>query len=100
MASNARARTPAPVPAATADTVVMFLDCPAYADKHGTARCGLPAALEYRYTVSSSHGPVDGAKIRCPRGHWFNGPVGALTWQQHPAARTASRAGGRQPTSR
>jgi hypothetical protein len=34
------------------DNGVMFLDCPAYVDEHGTARCGLPAAVEYRYTVS------------------------------------------------
>jgi hypothetical protein len=25
-------------------------------------------------------------RIRCPRGHWFNGPVDALTWQQAPPA--------------
>src|SRR5579872_1482077 len=31
------------------DTSVMFLDCPAYLDQSGAARCGLPAAVEYRY---------------------------------------------------
>jgi hypothetical protein len=72
---------------------VMFMDCPAYADRHGAARCGLPAAVEYRYTVSSMEGLAEAAKIRCPRGHWFSGPVEALTWEepQSPAARTASR---------
>ena len=60
-------------------TAVMFLDCPAYIDQHGTARCGLPAAVECRYTLSSSEGPLESAKIRCPRGHWFNAPVEALT---------------------
>jgi hypothetical protein len=58
---------------------VMFLDCPAYMEKHAAPRCGLPAEVEYRYTLRSTHGPLEGAKIRCPRGHWFNGPIEALT---------------------
>ncbi len=57
----------------------MFVDCPAYLDKHGAARCGLPAEVECRYTVRSSDGPLESAKIRCPRGHWFNGPIESLT---------------------
>jgi len=60
----------------------MFLDCPAYMDQHGAARCGLPAAVEYRYTVSSTDGPLESARIRCPRGHCFNGPLDSLTWQK------------------
>ncbi len=56
----------------------MFLDCPEYLDQHGGTRCGLPAEVEYWYTMRSSDGPLDSAKIRCPRGHWFNGPVEAL----------------------
>ena len=64
------------------NTEVTFLDCPAYMDRNGTARCGLPAVVEYRYTVSS----VEGAKIRCPRGHWFNGPIETLTLQTYPSA--------------
>ena len=28
---------------------VMFLDCPAYMDKSGSVRCGLPAEVEGRY---------------------------------------------------
>lgn len=66
------------------DTDTIFLDCPAYIDRRGTERCGLPAAVEYRYTLGSSDGAVTGVKIRCPRGHWFNGPVDALT--MHTAA--------------
>jgi hypothetical protein len=58
---------------------VMFLDCPAYLDDDGTVRCGLPAAVEYWGTVESSSGPLENAKIRCPRGHGFNGPVEFLT---------------------
>ncbi len=65
---------------------VMFMDCPAYMDRRGTIRCGLPAAVEYRYTVSTMAGLLESAKIRCPRGHWFNGPVEALTWDKHPSA--------------
>ena len=61
------------------DTSVTFLDCPAYMDKHGTVRCGLPATVEYRYTIRSIERVLDAVKIRCPRGHWFNGPVEALT---------------------
>ena len=73
------------------DTGVMFLDCPAYTDRHGTARCGLPAAVQDRYTVSSTDGPQESAKISCPRGHWFNGPIGSLTWDKsQPQARPAT----------
>ena len=61
-------------------TSVIFLDCPAYLDEQAGTRCGLPAEVECRYTVESSSGPLESAKIRCPRGHWFNGPVEFLTW--------------------
>jgi hypothetical protein len=56
-----------------------FIDCPAYVHRRGTARCGLPAAVEDRYTLDSTDGPVTAVRIRCPRGHWFSGPVDALT---------------------
>ena len=62
----------------------MFLDCPAYLGKDGAARCGLPAEVEARYTIGFTDGPLDSAKIRCPRGHWFNGPIEALTMPQQP----------------
>ena len=68
------------------DSGLTFLDCPAYRDKHGTARCGLPAMVEYRYTIRSTEGMLDGAKIRCPRGHWFLGPVEALVMPGRPKA--------------
>jgi hypothetical protein len=61
-------------------TNVIFMDCPAYTDEQGRTRCGLPAEVQYRYTAESSSGPLESAKIRCPRGHWFNGPVEFLTW--------------------
>jgi len=58
---------------------MMFLDCPAYMDSHGAKRCGLPADVEERYMVRSSDGPLISMKIRCPVGHWFNGPLESLT---------------------
>jgi hypothetical protein len=64
------------------ETGVMFLDCPEYMDDTGAARCGLPAAVEYRYTMTSTDGPLESARIRCPRGHCLNGPVDSLTWEK------------------
>jgi len=58
---------------------MMFLDCPAYLGQDGTVRCGLPAEVRCRFTMSSTDGPLEGAMIRCPAGHWFNGPVESLT---------------------
>ena len=68
------------------DTGMIFMDCPAYMDEHGAVRCGLPAELERTYAVQSSDGPVASAKVRCPRGHWFNGPVESLTWDKGTSA--------------
>lgn len=62
----------------------MFLDCPAYLDRTGAARCGLPAAVEYRYTMRSTDGPLESVKIRCPRGHFFNGPLESMLWDKEP----------------
>jgi hypothetical protein len=59
---------------------MMFLDCPAYVDRDGTVRCGLPAEVRCRFTMRSSDGPVESAMIRCPAGHWFSGPIESLTW--------------------
>jgi hypothetical protein len=63
---------------------MMFLDCPAYMDKTGSVRCGLPAEVEGRYLMRSTDGPLESARIRCPRGHWFNGPVESLTLEERP----------------
>ena len=57
-----------------------FMDCPAYLDGRPQARCGLPAEVEDRWTMGSTDGPLPSVKIRCPRGHWFSGPVESLTW--------------------
>lgn len=69
---------------------MMFVDCPAYLDVSGLARCGLPAEVEYWYTMNSSDGPLESAKIRCPLGHWFNGPVEFLTWDKARAGGSAA----------
>ena len=74
------------------DSDTAFFDCPAYIDRDGTARCGLPAAVEYRYRLGSTDGAVTAVKIRCPQGHWFSGPVDALT--MHAASASVSRTAG------
>jgi hypothetical protein len=61
------------------DAGLTFLDCPAYLGNDATERCGLPAVVEDSYTLGSTDGTVSCAKIRCPLGHWFNGPVDSLT---------------------
>jgi hypothetical protein len=58
----------------------MFLDCPAYLDDEGAARCGLPAEVRCSYTMQSTNGPLDSVMIKCPLGHWFNGPLEFLTY--------------------
>ena len=74
------------------DASAMFLDCPAYMDKSGSVRCGLPAEVEGRYLMRSTDGPLESARIRCPRGHWFNGPVESLTLEERPDAPVACEA--------
>ena len=86
------------------DTWIMFMDCPAYLNRGGTVRCGLPAEVVYRYGMASTDGPLECAKIRCPQGHWFTGPVESLTWDKYPKAsvryarRSASPAASRRST--
>jgi hypothetical protein len=67
----------------------MFLDCPAYLNGDGTLRCGLPAEVADRVTMRSTDGPAEILKIRCPAGHWFNGPLDSLTRGLVSAAATA-----------
>ncbi len=61
------------------DADLKFVDCPAYLGRRGSARCGLPAEVEYCYAMRSTDGPLDSAKIRCPAGHVFNGLLESLT---------------------
>lgn len=69
----------------------MFLNCPAYMDNDGATRCGLPAEVQYRYTLESTDGPLESAKIRCLVGHWFNAPIASLTWECPAKQRQQSR---------
>lgn len=67
-----------------------FLDCPAYVGTDGAARCGLPAEVEEQYSIGSTDGPIESARIRCPQGHWFNGPIEFLTMPQKPTQAAVS----------
>jgi hypothetical protein len=80
------------------DAIVMFIDCPAFMDKTGSVRCGLPAEVEGRYLMRSTDGPLESARIRCPRGHWFNGPIESLTLDDRTArpSQVPQAAGSRQ----
>jgi hypothetical protein len=62
----------------------MFLDCPACLDNQGLVRCGLPAEVKSRFIMSSTDGPLESAMIRCPAGHFFNGPIEFLSLENHP----------------
>jgi hypothetical protein len=68
----------------------MFLDCPAYLDKDGAVRCGLPAEVRRRHIMRSTDGFLESAMIRCPVGHWFNGPIEFLTWERKETCGRAS----------
>lgn len=72
---------------------MMFLDRPAYLDRDGAVRCGLPAVIRCRFTMHSTGGAPRKRMIRCPAGHHFSGPVESLTWDgtdTHDAGRAAS----------
>jgi hypothetical protein len=73
---------------------MMFLDCPAYLDDEGGARCGLPAEISCCYTMESTDGPLDSVMIKCPSGHLFNGPVEFLTAPGEARASSPVAAGG------
>ena len=49
--------------------------------------------VEYRYTIRSIEKTPGAAKIRCPRGHWFLGPVDALTVPARPKEAVRAVAG-------
>jgi hypothetical protein len=71
------------------ETRLMFLDCPAYLDRDGSQRCGLPAEVRCRFMMRSTDGPLESAMIRCPAGHWFNGPIEFLTLKTEPGRAAA-----------
>jgi hypothetical protein len=57
----------------------MFVNCPACLDRQSAVRCGLPAEVRCRFTMRSTGGPLESVMIRCPAGHYFNGPIEFLT---------------------
>jgi hypothetical protein len=65
---------------------IMFVDCPAYLGENHSTRCGLPAELTHRFLMNSTDGPLESATIRCPAGHFFNGPVEFLTYDKRGSA--------------
>ena len=82
---------------------MMFLDCPAWLDQDGAARCGLPAEVRCWFTMRSTDGPVESAMIRCPAVHGFNGTIESLTWDRndkHDPGSTAVESGGRDSRQR
>jgi hypothetical protein len=76
---------------------MMFLDCPAYLDRDGTRRCGLPAEVADQYTLRSTDGPVECARIACLAGHWFSAPVESLVLRTPESVPGAPAAGPRAP---
>ena len=68
---------------------MMFIDCPAYLDQDGAARCGLPAEVRCRYIMRSTGGSLESAMISCPAGHWFTGPIESLTPATEPGRAAA-----------
>ena len=78
------------------DGQAMLVDCPAFLGRDGAVRCGLPAEAEAWYTIRSTDGPLESARIRCPRGHWFNGPMEALSATESRRTGTVRSADGRE----
>jgi hypothetical protein len=68
-----------PARIAPSGTSTMFMLCPACLEQDGAVRCGRPAGVTSRFITYSSDGPLESVMIRCPSGHWFNGPIGFLT---------------------
>lgn len=69
--------------------MIMFLDCPAFLDEGRDTRCGLPAEIRCRFIMSSTDGLLESAMIRCPSGHFFNGPIEFLTYDKHKSGASA-----------
>ena len=65
-------------------TEVMFLDCPAYMDRHGAVRCGLPAEVEQWYAVRSTDGPLGECKDPVPTRPY----VQTARWSRSPGTST------------
>ena len=56
--------------------------------------CGAPAEVEWRAVLESTDGPVEHARIRCVRRHWFLLPVASLRpaqWSDRPSSQPADQ---------
>ena len=65
--------------------------------------CGGLAEVQWRDAVESTDGPIEHAKIRCVRRHWFLLPVASLERASEAGGDTTARAGVRRvsrPTPR
>jgi hypothetical protein len=60
--------------------------------------CGEEARVEQRFVLESTDGPIEHAKVRCGRRHWFALPVSML--RSRPAPRDAARPSRRIDESR
>jgi hypothetical protein len=69
---------------------VGFVPRPAYLDDKGAASCVLPAEVSGRYITGCTDGPVQSARVTCPPGHHFNGPVEYLTVAEPPVMAAVS----------
>ena len=68
------------------ESQLAFLDCPAYQDEEGLARCGLPAEVLRRFIIESTDGPLESVMIKCPVSHVFTAPVEFLSLKSSPRA--------------
>ncbi len=53
--------------------------------------CGHIAEIEWRAALESTDGPVEHARVRCIRRHWFLLPVAGLISASTPVAAPATR---------
>ena len=67
------------------ESQLAFLDCPAWLDEKGVARCGLPAEVLRRFILESTSGPLESVTIKCPAGHFFIAPIEFLSLEIDPA---------------
>jgi hypothetical protein len=61
-------------------------------DTTACPECGELAEVEWRAVLESTDGPVEHAKVRCVRRHWFLLPVASLVHAPDLARTTASKA--------
>jgi hypothetical protein len=48
--------------------------------------CDEPARVLWRAVLESTDGPIEHAKVRCSRGHWFLLPVASLARSERAAS--------------